>query len=53
MSSQRPDWWDWIELNKPIHEPMRLKDDAPEDVKRKFEEWQKRKAEERAQHIYK
>jgi len=53
MSQQRPDWWGWLELDKPVHEPMRLKDNAPEDVKEKFKEWQKKKAEERSQGIWK
>ena len=50
---QQPDWFDWIELDKPVFEPTRLKDNAPEEVQKKFEEWKKRKAEERAQGLYK
>jgi len=52
MSSQVPDWWGWVELNKPISEPLRLKDNAPKDVKIKFEEWKKKKAEEQAQGLW-
>lgn len=49
---QKPDWWDWVELDKPVNEPMRLKVNAPEDVKIKFEEWKIRKAKERAKGLY-
>ena len=52
MSSQRPDWWEWIDLNKSIREPLKLKDNTPEDVKKKFEEWKKQKAKEEAQGLY-
>ena len=52
MSEQKPEWWDWIDLDKPVDEPMRLRKEAPEDVKEKFEEWQKKKAEERAKGIW-
>jgi hypothetical protein len=51
--TQKPDWWGWVELEKPVYEPMRLKDNAPDEVKKKFEEWQKQKKEERSQRIYK
>ena len=53
MSSvEKPDWWSWLELDKPVYEPMRLKDDAPEEMIRKFEEWQKKKDDELAREIY-
>jgi len=52
MSSQRPDWWEWINLNKSINEPLELKDNAPEDVKIKFEEWKKKKEEEQANGLW-
>ena len=50
---QKPDWWDWIELDKPVSEPIRLKEDAPEEVKKKFKEWQERKAKDREKNVYK
>lgn len=49
MSESRPDWWDWVELDKPVDEPMRLKKNAPDEVKKEFEEYQKRKKAEREQ----
>ena len=53
MSTQRPDWWDWLELDNPITEPMRLRKYAPEYMKKKFAEWQKIKENERAKGIWK
>jgi len=53
MSSiEKPDWWEWLELKKPVYEPMRLKDDAPEEMKKKFEEWREKKKAEISKQIY-
>jgi len=43
MSSQMPDWWDWGELKKPVYEPLRLKENAPENVKRNLKNGKREK----------
>jgi hypothetical protein len=48
MSTQQPSWWEWADLDRPGSEPLRLREDAPEDVKAEFERWKKKKAAEQA-----
>ena len=42
----------WINYNIPIGEPLRLKEGAPEEVKREFEEWHQQKAEDEKKGIW-
>jgi hypothetical protein len=46
-------WREWIDWDVPVGESQRLRDDAPQEEKDKFEEWKKQKEEERAQGIWK
>ena len=43
--TQRPEWWEWVDLNTKVSEPLKLKDDPPEEMKEKFEEWKRKEAE--------
>ena len=45
MSRQKQDWDDWVNLDIPGEDPVKLRDDAPDDIKKKFEEWRKKEAE--------
>ena len=45
MSRQKQDWDDWVDLDAPGDEPLKLRKDAPEDIKKNFEEWKKKEAE--------
>ena len=45
MTTSKPDWWDWKETRKELGEPIRLREDAPEEIKKQFEEWQKQQEE--------
>ena len=47
MSHQKQDWDDWVDGEAPGDEPLRLRQDAPEDIKKKFEEWQKKDTEDK------
>ena len=42
MSHQKQDWDDWIDGDAPGNEPLRLRKDAPDEIKKKFEEWEKK-----------
>ena len=42
MTRQKAEWDDWRDRTRKINEPMRLRDDTPEEIKKKFEEWKKR-----------
>ena len=42
---QTPDWWEWVNRDVPSGSPKTLKDNAPEDVKKKFEEWNRKRQE--------
>ena len=33
----------WLDLKKPASEPLELKEGAPEEVKKEFEEWKQKK----------
>ena len=52
MSSLQPEWWEWIDGEAPGNEPLRLRENAPEEAKLKFEEWKQRENENRAKGIY-
>ena len=52
MSQIKQDWDDWVDGSAPGNEPIRLRDDAPEKIKKQFEEWKKRKSEEEAKGWY-
>ena len=52
MSMSKPEWWDWVDLDTPGNEPLKLLEDAPEEIKKIFEEWKKQKTEEEAQGGY-
>ena len=39
MPRQLYEWDDWRDRTRKINEPMRLRDDAPEEIKKKFEEF--------------
>jgi len=39
---QKPDWWEWVKKDVPIGTPWELLEDAPDDVKAKFEEWKQK-----------
>jgi len=41
MTMQKAEWEDWLDGTRKINEPMRLRDDAPEELKLKFEKWKK------------
>ena len=45
---QQPSWWEWADLDRLVGEPLRLREDAPEDIKIEFEQWKKKKVEEEA-----
>jgi hypothetical protein len=45
MTESKPIWWDWVDLNNPSDQPIKLKDNAPEEMKKKFKEWQKKREE--------
>jgi hypothetical protein len=47
------DWDDWIDGDAPGEEPLRLCEDAPEEIRKHFEEWKKQKAEDEANGIWK
>jgi len=41
MTMQKTEWDDWRDRTRKISEPIRLRDDAPEEIKKKFEIWKK------------
>ena len=45
MMRQKPECWQWVDLNVPGGSPLKLKKDAPDDVKEKFNEWNQKKLE--------
>ena len=48
-----PDWWrEWIDGKADISEPRRLKEGAPDEIKQKFEEYMRQRAEDRAKGIW-
>jgi hypothetical protein len=53
MSRLKPSWWEWTDKNRTLDEPIRLRDDAPEEIKEEFEKDRKEEEEERAQGIWK
>jgi hypothetical protein len=44
MTESKPIWWEWVDLNNPSDQPIKLKDNAPEEMKKKFKEWQEKRA---------
>ena len=52
MAGQKPIWWDWVDLNTEINDQLKLFLDAPEDIKRIFEEDMIKEAEDRSNEIW-
>ena len=50
--TQQPEWWEWVDHDIPGGEPIKLLKDAPEEIKKKFEEWQRQREEDRAKGIW-
>lgn len=50
--TQKPDWWEWINKDVPIGTPWELFEDAPDDVKAKFEEWKQRDKRNKKEGLY-
>jgi len=44
MIESKPIWEDWIDKSTPVGEPIKLLPNAPEEMKKKFKEWQKKRA---------
>jgi len=44
MTESRPIWWEWVDLNNPVGEPIKLLPNAPEKMKKSFREWQEKRA---------
>jgi len=42
----------WLDRDAPAWEPPKLRDDAPQEAKKEFDEWQQRKAEDKANGIW-
>ena len=42
---QKPEWWGFVDWNEPGDGPVKLLDNAPDEMKKKFDEWKKQKAE--------
>ena len=53
IMTQKPIWWEWVDTKRHCNEPIKLREDAPEDMKKQFEEWKKEKEIERAKGIWK
>jgi len=45
MTESKPIWWDWLDTSIPGGSPLKLKPNAPEEMKKSFKEWQKKRAE--------
>ena len=40
MTHYRPEWWDWVDKNRPFGEPLVLLENTPEDIRIKFDQHQ-------------
>ena len=52
MSRQKQEWDDWVDLDTPGDEPLKLREGAPDKIKKQFEEWQRQDAEDKAKGIW-
>ena len=49
---QKPEWWEWVDLDTPAGTPWILREDAPEEVIKKFDEWKRKDEENKKEGLY-
>jgi hypothetical protein len=43
MTESKPDFWDWLDLSGPGGTPLKLRPNAPDEIKKSFKQWKKKK----------